>query len=73
MASVLAAATATGSIAMTNYRRCNQALGRPLSDAAVFSSVRELREAGYLGFYRSTGPGYSNGWKLTMPEPAPQQ
>lgn len=52
---------------MTNFRRCNQALGRPLTDTAVFSSVRELRDAGYLGPYRSTALGYSNGWKLTMP------
>ncbi|TKV29718.1 hypothetical protein FDK12_02050 [Arthrobacter sp. NamB2] len=67
VASVLAAATATGTIAMTNFRRCNQALGRPHNDGAVFSSVRELRDAGYLGSYRSSGPGYSNGWELTLP------
>jgi hypothetical protein len=67
VASVLAKAARLGSVAMTDYRRINRAMGRVPGDKGIFSSLTELRAAGWLGSYRATATGWDNGWPLQFP------
>ena len=67
VASVLADTARVGSVAMTDYRRLNRELGRPAGSNGIFSQLMELRNAGWIGPYRSTARGFNDGWPLTFP------